>query len=147
MRLPASAAVALALTFVGLVGVAQAEQEEVKVSEKQPFGKYLSDDGGRAVYLFTADTKGMSACHDACAKAWPPMTTSGKPEAQAGVAAAMLGTIKRQDGTTQVTYDGMPLYYFVKDQAPGSTLGQGIDHFGGEWYLVSPAGKKIEGKN
>lgn len=147
MRLRTSTAVALALTCLGLIGAAQAaEQEKLKVSEKQPFGKYLSNDEGRAVYLFTADSKGKSACHDACAQAWPPVTTSGKPEAQGGVDASMLGTAKRLDGTTQVTYGGMPLYYFVKDQAPGSTMGQDIDHFGGEWYLVSPRGQKIEGK-
>jgi predicted lipoprotein with Yx(FWY)xxD motif len=74
------------------------------------------------------------------------VTTSGKPAAKAGVNAAMLGVIKRKDGSEQVTYNGMPLYYFARDQKPGSTMGQDIDHFGGEWYLVSPQGKKIEGK-
>lgn len=138
---------ALAGAFAGLGSVAQAaEQEKLRVSEKQPFGKYLTSDEGRAVYIFTADSKGASACYDACAQAWPPVTTSDKPGAEAGVNAAMLGIIKRKDAATQVTYNGMPLYYFVKDQKPGSTMGQDIDHFGGEWYLVSPQGKKIEGK-
>lgn len=143
-----STAAALALVLASLAGLAQAaEQEKIEVSQKPPFGKYLTADEGRSVYVFTADSKGKSACDDACAKAWPPVTTSGKAEAASGVNAAMLGTIKRQDGATQVTYNGMPLYYFTRDQKPGSTMGQDIDHFGGEWYLVSPAGTKLEGKD
>lgn len=142
-----STAAVLALVFASLAGLAQAaEQEKVGVSQKQPFGKYLTADEGRSVYMFTADSRGKSACDGACAQAWPPVMTSGKAKAASGVNAAMLGTIKRQDGATQVTYNGMPLYYFTRDQKPGSTMGQNIDHFGGEWYLVSPAGTKLEGK-
>lgn len=143
--LSTSAAAVLVLTLAGVAGAVHAgEQEKIQISEKQPFGKYLSADEGRAVYLFTADSKGRSACQSACAQAWPPVTTSGKPEADAGVDAAMLGTIERQDGTAQVTYNGMPLYYFVQDQKPGSTAGENVNGFGGEWYLVSPQGKKID---
>ena len=139
------AAVALALVFAGLAGTARAEdQEQIQIAQKQPFGKYLSADEGRAVYLFTADSRDKSTCQGACAQAWPPVTTSRKPEADAGVNTSMLGTIARQDGTRQVTYNGIPLYYFVQDKKPGSTKGENIKGFGGEWYLVSPKGKKID---
>jgi len=65
--------------------------------------------------------------------------------AEAGVDAGMLGTIKRADGTTQVTYNGMPLYYYAQDKKAGSTMGEELKQFGGKWYLVSPEGKEVEG--
>jgi predicted lipoprotein with Yx(FWY)xxD motif len=61
-----------------------------------------------------------------------------------GVDASLLGTITRDDGTMQVTYNGWPLYFFHEDAAAGDTNGQGIDEFGGLWWLVSPAGEAIE---
>ena len=57
----------------------------------------------------------------------------------------MLGTTTRDDGTTQVTYGGHPVYYFAEDTAPGQTTGQEVDAFGAEWYVVAPTGKAIEG--
>jgi hypothetical protein len=57
----------------------------------------------------------------------------------------MLGTTKRSDGTTEVTYNGHPLYYYAGGQQPGDTSGQNLDQFGAEWYVLSPAGKKITG--
>jgi predicted lipoprotein with Yx(FWY)xxD motif len=106
-------------------------------------GTYLTGAGGRAVYLWVADSNGMSSCSGACAKAWPPLTTKGKPVAGSGVTSSDLGTIKRSDGSTQVTYKGHPLYYFIDDSGAGSTAGQGSDGFGAKWWLVSPAGAAI----
>jgi predicted lipoprotein with Yx(FWY)xxD motif len=106
-------------------------------------GTYLTGAGGRTLYLWVADSGGMSSCSGACAKAWPPLTTKGKPIAGSGVHAADLGTIKRSDGSTQVTYNGHPLYYFVEDKGKGSITGQGSDAFGAKWWLVSPAGAAI----
>jgi predicted lipoprotein with Yx(FWY)xxD motif len=138
--------VAVVLTVVGQTDLARAdEQEKIRVSESQKLGKYLADDEGHAIYLFTADAKGESNCNAACAKMWPPVTTTGKPVAEAGVDAGMLGTIKRADGTTQVTYNGMPLYYYAQDKKAGSTMGEELKQFGGKWYLVSPEGKEVEG--
>src|SRR3984957_3858982 len=74
-------------------------------------GTFLTGAGGRALYLWVADSKGMSSCSGACAKAWPPLTTKGKPVATGSVKASQLGAIKRSDGSEQVTYDGHPLYY------------------------------------
>ena len=137
-----SASLALAALLV-TGSAALAGPEEIVTRTGSAYGTYLADDDGHAVYLFTADGKGQSACHDACAKAWPPMMTSGAPIAGSGVNAAMLATTPRGGGT-QVTYAGRPLYYFAGDKGPGSTAGQGISHFGGEWYLVGPNGKAIE---
>ena len=118
----------------------------IQVSELAPYGKYLTGADGRTLYMFTKDTKATSDCYDACAKAWPPLLTTGKPVAGPGLDESMLGTTKRKDGMTQVTYNGMPLYYFVKDQGPGQVLGQDITAQGGQWYLVSPNGKKNDAK-
>lgn len=120
------------------------EGVRVEVAEEEPYGAYLVDAEGSSLYLFLADSAEGSACYDACAEAWPPLVTEGEPAAGDGVEASMLGTIERQDGTMQVTYNGWPLYYFVRDQEPGDTAGQDVEGFGAEWYLVSPQGEKVE---
>jgi predicted lipoprotein with Yx(FWY)xxD motif len=122
---------------------ALAAPEKIVTRDSSSYGTYLTSEDGHAVYLFTADSKDKSACEGACAKAWPPVMTSGAPVAGPGVAASMLGTIPR-DGGMQVTYDGMPLYYFIRDKTAGTTAGEGINHFGGSWYLVAPNGKEIQ---
>ncbi|MBM1172803.1 COG4315 family predicted lipoprotein [Microvirga arabica] len=119
---------------------------KIEVREKQPFDQYLTDSEGRAVDMFTADKPGTSTCYGACATAWPPVITSETPRKGEAVNDAMVDTLKRKDGKLQVTYNGMPLYYFTKDQGPGSTAGQDVKGSGGEWYLVSPKGQKIEGR-
>lgn len=118
----------------------------VKV-RKTSLGQVLTDGRGRTVYLFEADTNGRSACYGQCAVFWPPLLTGGKPQAGAGTRAALLGTTKRKNGALQVTYRGHPLYYFAKDEQAGQTVGQGIDGFGAEWYVLNRAGAKIETKH
>ena len=108
-------------------------------------GKVLVDGKGRTLYLFEADKGTVSKCDGACASAWPPLTTSGKPTAGAGVVAAKLGTAKRADGTTGVTYDGHPLYTYAGDGAPGQTAGEGLTDYGAPWYALSAAGKTVVG--
>ena len=107
-------------------------------------GKVLVDSQGRTLYLFEADKGPMSACSGACAAAWPPLTSTGKPTAGTGLAASKLGTAKRSDGSAEVTYNGHPLYTYAGDGAPGQTNGQGLDDYGAEWYVLSAAGNKIE---
>lgn len=109
-----------------------------------PLGQILTDGHGRAVYLFEADTATTSTCTGGCANEWPPLTTTGAPVAGAQVSAALLATSPRGDGSMQVAYNGHPLYYFAKDTGPGTTAGQGINSFGADWYLVNPAGTKID---
>jgi predicted lipoprotein with Yx(FWY)xxD motif len=107
-------------------------------------GKVLVDAQGRALYLFEADKGTMSACGGACATIWPPLTTAGEPTAGPGLAASKLGTTKRSDGATEVTYNGHPLYTYAGDSAPGQTSGQGLDDFGAEWYTLSARGDKVD---
>jgi predicted lipoprotein with Yx(FWY)xxD motif len=111
---------------------------------KTALGRVLTDDRGRTVYLFEGDKGTASACYGACAVNWPPLVTTGKPQAGSGALASLLGTTKRKNGALQVTYRGQPLYYFVKDQQAGQTFGQEIDAFGAEWYVVDRAGHTVE---
>ncbi|HTA34632.1 MAG TPA: hypothetical protein VK721_14525 [Solirubrobacteraceae bacterium] len=105
-------------------------------------GTILVDSQGRTLYLFTHDAGSTSMCVRACAAAWPPLVANGTPTAAAGAMASLLGTTRRADGTTQVTYNGHPLYRFVKDVRPGQTNGEGVVAFGGSWFLVTAAGNK-----
>jgi predicted lipoprotein with Yx(FWY)xxD motif len=109
-------------------------------------GPMLVGEHGRALYLFEADTAGTSTCSGECAKEWPPLTTAGAPVAAAGVNAALLATTTRSDGTVQVTFNGHPLYYYDDDEdaGPGSTKGQGETKYGAKWYVLDPAGAKID---
>ena len=118
-------------------------RETVKTATVAKLGRYLIDEDGKALYLFEKDTSPKSTCYGACAQEWPPVTTSGKPVAEAGATGAKLTTSKRTDGTSQVVYDGHPLYYFAPDKA-GTTKGQGLDAFGAEWYVLAPSGEKVE---
>ena len=123
----------------GQSGVATVKTASSKV------GTILVDANGRTLYLFEKDQPNQSACAGACASAWPIDHTSAAPKAGGQVKASLLGTIKRNDGTTQVTYNQQPLYYFVRDTAAGQLNGQGVDAFGGGWDVLSPSGNKIEG--
>jgi len=138
-----AAAVGLSLLCPALA-VGQTDGGTLQTVAKQPFGQYLADAHGRAVYMFTSDHPGTSTCYKSCAEAWPPLQALGPPPAGNGVSAALLGTARRQDGSSQITYNGMPLYYFVGDHGPGTTAGAGVKGMGGEWYLVSPSGQKID---
>jgi predicted lipoprotein with Yx(FWY)xxD motif len=114
-------------------------------AKSSSLGTFLVDSKGRTLYLFDADHGAMSTCNGACAEDWPPLTTTGKPKAGAGVKSSLLGTSKRADGTSEVTYAGHPLYYFAGDTGPGQTTGQGSGAFGAPWWVVSPAGKALTG--
>lgn len=115
----------------------------VNVAEVGTFGQALVDAEGRSLYLFTNDTQnsGTSSCTSECLVNWPPLFTNGDPVAGEGVDASLLGTIILPDGTSQVTYNGWPLYYYIDDTAVGDTNGQGVE---GVWFLVTPAGEMIE---
>lgn len=107
-------------------------------------GNFLVDDQGRTLYVFANDTQnsGTSACTDSeCVTEWPPVIVSGTPTAGDGVDATKLGTITRDDGTMQATYNGWPLYYYSGDVAPGDMNGQGME---GVWFLVSDMGDAIQ---
>jgi predicted lipoprotein with Yx(FWY)xxD motif len=115
----------------------------VSVAMNAKFGQILVDGNGRTLYLFEADKGSSSSCYGDCATYWPPLLTGGAPVAGTGVNAPMLGTTKRTDGTTEVTYGGHPLYYVVTDHNPGDATGQAVNNFGAAWYVVGTDGKKI----
>jgi predicted lipoprotein with Yx(FWY)xxD motif len=108
-------------------------------------GTFLVGPNGRTLYLFEKDKTKKSTCSGACATAWPPLLTTGKPKASGSAKSSLLGTTKRADGKTQVTYNRHPVYLFVNDKKAGDTKGQGINAFGAKWYVISSSGKKIGG--
>ncbi|MCP3818831.1 hypothetical protein NLX86_12135 [Streptomyces sp. A3M-1-3] len=109
-------------------------------------GQILVDGTGRTLYLFEADTSEESTCTGTCAAAWPPLTTTGEPKAAEGAKEDLLGTAIRDDGSTAVTYNGHPLYYYQGDRKPGDMNGQDLLQFGAKWYVLNVAGNKIEGE-
>ena len=102
-------------------------------------GDALVGAGGKTLYWNTAETSGI-VCTGKCAAIWPPFTldTGAKTTAGQGVTAGWLGTVKRPDGKTQVTYNGHPLYYFASDTAATDANGQGIS---GIWFIATANGK------
>jgi predicted lipoprotein with Yx(FWY)xxD motif len=115
----------------------QASPAVLNVSQNATLGQFLTDTAGMTLYIYTSDTPNTSTCYDGCATNWPPYLTNGTPAAGTNVTASMIGTTKRTDGTTQVTYNGWPLYYFASDKAAGDTNGEGK---GGVWFVITPAG-------
>ena len=109
-----------------------------------PLGRMLVDGSGRTLYLFEADKTDASTCYNACAQAWPPLVSAGPPHAGTGVGAADLGTTTRNEGTLQATYHNHPLYYYAGDTKAGDTTGEGLNQFGGAWYVVAPSGDAID---
>jgi predicted lipoprotein with Yx(FWY)xxD motif len=106
-------------------------------------GRIVVDSRGITLYDFVKDKGKTSVCYGACAALWPPLLTHGKPVAGHGIRRSLLGTTKRKDGKLEVTYGGHPLYYFVTDRKPGQTTGQGVNQFGGPWWVLSAKGKEI----
>jgi predicted lipoprotein with Yx(FWY)xxD motif len=106
-------------------------------------GQILVNSQGRTLYLFKADQGTKSACTGACAGAWPPLLVNGKPTTGNGIDASLVGTATRPEGTTQLTYNGHPLYLFAKDQKAGETNGQGLSAFGAAWFALNPAGHQV----
>jgi predicted lipoprotein with Yx(FWY)xxD motif len=121
---------------------ATAEAAVVKVTKTPDLGTVIVDSQGMTMYDFHKDKGTTSACYGACAEAWPPLLTGGKPKAMGGAESSLLGTTKRKDGTVQVTYNGHPLYGFVEDKKPGETNGNDVSAFGAEWYALEPDGEE-----
>jgi predicted lipoprotein with Yx(FWY)xxD motif/polyisoprenoid-binding protein YceI len=103
------------------------------------YGSILVDELGRTLYMYGSDTPGSSVCFDDCLVVWPALETVGAPIAGPGVDAHALSTFVRPDGTTQVQYQGMPLYRGNGEQ-PGEIKCQGAYDV---WFVVSPAGVPI----
>ena len=115
---------------------------EVVAADSQ-YGSVLFGPEQRAIYLFDKETSDTSRCYGACAEAWPPVLTEGEPTAGDGVDAKLLGATQRDDGSTQVTYSGQPLYFYV-DDPPGEVLCHEVEEFGGLWLAVDPGGEAVQ---
>lgn len=108
----------------------------VKLAKDSQLGEILTDVKGMTIYRFTKDEPNSSTCYDQCAQNWPPLLVSaGDPVVVAGLPGTF-GTTTRKDGAKQVTYNGMPLYYWAKDQKPGDTTGQNV---GSVWFVINPS--------
>lgn len=105
-------------------------------------GAVLTGANGKTLYQFAKDQNGTSACTGDCVGTWPPFTLGASQKVQAASGATMsFATIKRDDGSTQATYDGHPLYYYGADSAAGDVKGQGI---GGKWFAESASGGPVQ---
>ncbi len=112
----------------------------IEVASNPKLGSILVDAEGQTLYTFQKDLGGKSSCSGSCAKVWPPELTTASPKAGSGVSASKLGTVKRADGTIQVTYAGHPLYTYTADTSSGQANGNGVNSFGGVWNAVQPSG-------
>lgn len=101
----------------------------------------------RTLYVFQPDLKSTSAhdktstCYEGCAAVWPPVLSTGTPTVSGGANASLIGLTTRKDGTKQVTYNGMPLYYYAADQQAGQATGNHLKDNYGLWIAVLPSGK------
>ena len=110
----------------------------ISTASTPALGSFLTGSGGMTLYIFTKDHPDQTTCSGSCAQIWPPLTVAPgqQPHAGPGVT-GRLGTLARPDGGIQVTYEGMPLYYFMDDSRPGDTIGQGKD---GVWFVAPTSG-------
>ena len=106
------------------------------------FGTILFNGRDQAIYLFDREEAARSECYGACAAAWPPVLTRARPRAGGRTRQGLLGTIRRRNGTRQVTYGGHPLYYYAHE-GPRQVLCQNVDEFGGLWLVVRPSGNPV----
>jgi predicted lipoprotein with Yx(FWY)xxD motif len=111
----------------------------VRLRDSQ-LGRVLFDGRNRALYLFTRDVRNRSRCYGECAVAWPPFLAKERPRAARGVKQSLLGTIRRREGSRQVTYKGQPLYFYVDDPR-GQVLCNDVAEFGGTWYALNARGR------
>jgi predicted lipoprotein with Yx(FWY)xxD motif len=133
-------AVALGLV-IAVPALAQSNEPLVKVATDPQLGKILVDDKGMTLYLYSRDTKGVSNCYNMCETNWPILRppASGMPMGAPDIGGT-LGVIDRTDGTKQVTYNDIPLYYWARDAKAGDTTGQAV---GGVWWILPPGINQI----
>jgi predicted lipoprotein with Yx(FWY)xxD motif len=125
----------------GAAADGSAASDAVLATADSDLGTIVVDADGRTVYVFDKDTadSGQSACSGECLAKWPPVTADSDAPAVDGVSGEV-GTITRDDGSTQVTLAGMPLYLYAGDSQAGDVTGQAV---GGIWWVVASDGTKI----
>jgi predicted lipoprotein with Yx(FWY)xxD motif len=128
----------LALGAAGSTG-----KPTIKMADNPSIGTIVVGATGLTLYHYADDHGSVVKCNGACAKQWPPVliAAGAKPMAGPGITASKLGTVKRPDGTMQMTYAGWALYRFAGDTKSGQINGQGLEK---EWYAVAPSGKVVK---
>ena len=143
-RLLAPLVVAVVSVVAAGAAVAGGHQSAtVKIVKTSGYGKVLATSSGMTLYHYTDETRGKVDCKGACAKLWPPLLVKAgtKPTAGAGLTASKLGTLRRPDGGTQVTYNGLGLYRYAPDRKAGDVKGQGLFKV---WFVIAPTGKIVK---
>jgi len=125
--------------------VASASRATVDVRDIAGVGRVLVTSSGTTLYLLTADPPGGTNCTGSCAIVWPPFEVRGKLKAGPGVNPSLLSSFERPGGASQVRYDGHALYTFEQDTGPGMVRGQGVETYGGTWWVASPDGRAVTG--
>jgi predicted lipoprotein with Yx(FWY)xxD motif len=127
-----------------------AAPKTLKTAVHAELGAYLTDGSDMALYMFEEDRRGgdrgravETDCVAECLGNWGPFFPEVPPKMEGDVNSKLVSSFKRPDGKLQATYNGWPLYYFHEDFGPGDTNGHDVEEFGGEWYLLSPAGTPI----
>ena len=124
--------------------VAPVSTVTVTTANKAPYGDYLVDGAGRALYILEG-TRGEVApvrCGDDCRAVWPSLMAANTPVGGPSINPALL-TTRPAYGGLQVVYAGWPLYYYHHDRAPADTTGQHVSDRWGMWHLLSPSGEPL----
>ena len=113
---------------------------------KTSVGTILVNGSGFTLYAFTKDSRNKDVCMSisSCTGVWPVLRTGGKPVADPGVKASLIGTITVKGGAKQVTYAGHPLYTYSGDSSPGETFYVNASQFGGNWPALNAAGHEVK---
>jgi predicted lipoprotein with Yx(FWY)xxD motif len=148
----AALAVVVGLTLAGCVGgpvstlssPPTTNESFALTVQRSPAGPILATGTGRTLYDFRPDTSSHSACVNVgCVYQWPPLIVKGSILVGPGVDRALVGTIRRPNGSSQLSYNGHPLYTYILDGKAGSVTGQAIDQDGGPWYVLNAAGNEL----
>ena len=112
--------------------------KNVSAGEDSDVGMMLLGPHGEALYISTEDEPDKSNCTDDCIVIWPPLEGTGAIVVE--LAEDLFGSIVREDGLNQITFNGHPLYFFADDDALGDKKGHGVD---GQWFVISPEGEPV----
>jgi predicted lipoprotein with Yx(FWY)xxD motif len=123
--------------------VAAASSATVAERSVKGLGPVLVTSTGMTLYLLTSDPSGGSICVGPCSLVWPPLLAKGRLKAGPGINPSLLSTYTRSDGARQVLYDKHALYTYQDDASPGMVTGQGVETYGGIWWVVAPSGKAV----
>ena len=142
-RLVTAVAAVAGAGVLALAAAASTGKATVKAADNPSIGTIVVGATGLTLYHYADDHGSVVKCNGACANQWPPVLVAAgaKPVAGPGIIASKLGTVKRPDGTTQVTYAGWALYRFAGDSRGGQINGQGLEK---EWYALAPSGKIVK---